>query len=115
MNASLLGIGLKTLDQTFAALGDETRRAILARLRQGELPVSALAKQYDMTLTGVSNHIRVLNEAGLLIVEKRGRTRHCRINPRAFRDASIWLDDYREFWGRQLENMAHVLTDMDEQ
>ncbi|MEP2706283.1 MAG: metalloregulator ArsR/SmtB family transcription factor [Roseibium sp.] len=102
------------LSQTFAALGDETRRAILAQLMEGEVPVSDLAKQHDMTLTGVSNHLRVLNEAGLLIVEKRGRTRFCRINSRALKDASDWLDDYRSFWTRQLDNMAQVLTNRDE-
>ncbi|MEP1931451.1 MAG: metalloregulator ArsR/SmtB family transcription factor [Roseibium sp.] len=102
------------LSQTFAALGDETRRAILAQLMEGEVPVSDLAKHHDMTLTGVSNHLRVLNEAGLLIVEKRGRTRFCSINSRALKDASDWLDDYRSFWTHQLDNMAQVLTNRDE-
>lgn len=105
---------MPTLNQTFAALGDDTRRAILAQLRTGEAPVSELARQHDMTLTGVSNHIRVLEGAGLLTVEKRGRKRHCRINPGALKDASDWLADYRAFWADQLENMAHVLKDMDD-
>lgn len=103
-----------TLSQTFTALGDETRRAILAQLLEGEIPVSDLAKSFDMTLTGVSNHIRVLNEAGLLSVEKRGRTRHCSLNPNALQDASDWLEDYRSFWMRQLENMAEVLKEAEE-
>lgn len=103
-----------TLSQTFTALGDETRRAILAQLQEGEIPVSDLAKSFDMTLTGVSNHIRVLNEAGLLSVEKRGRTRHCSLNLNALQDASDWLEDYRSFWMRQLENMAEVLKEAEE-
>lgn len=103
-----------TLSQTFTALGDKTRRAILAQLMEGEIPVSDLAKSFDMTLTGVSNHVRVLNEAGLLSVEKRGRTRHCSLNPNALRDASDWLEDYRSFWMRQLENMAEVLKEAEE-
>lgn len=102
---------MRTLNQTFTALGDETRRAILARLMVGEVPVSDLAKSFDMTLTGVSNHVRVLNEAGLVSVEKRGRTRHCSLNPHALRDASDWLEDYRTFWMRQLDNMAEVLRE----
>lgn len=102
-----------SLNQTFTALGDETRRAILGQLRSGEVPVSQLAKSHDMTLTGVSNHIRILSEAGLLIAEKRGRTRYCRINPAAFRQATDWLEDYRGFWAQQLENMSLALKDMD--
>lgn len=105
---------METLNQTFTALGDETRRAILAQLKEGEVPVSDLAKSFDMTLTGVSNHIRVLNEAGLLSVEKRGRTRHCSLNPDALRNASDWLEDYRNFWMRQLDNMADVLKEVEE-
>lgn len=105
---------METLNQTFTALGDETRRAILAQLKEGEVPVSDLAKSFDMTLTGVSNHIRVLNEAGLLSVEKRGRTRHCSLNPDALRNASDWLEDYRDFWMRQLDNMAYVLKEVEE-
>lgn len=105
---------LGNLDQTFAALSDETRRAILAQLMEGEVSVSDLAKSFDMTLTGVSNHIRVLSEVGLLSIEKRGRTRHCSINPQALRNASEWFDDYRSFWVRQLDNMAEVLRENDE-
>lgn len=101
------------LNQTFAALSDDTRRTILARLMEGEAPLSELAKPFDMSLTGVSNHMRVLSEAGLVIVEKRGRTRHCRINAQALKEASDWLDDYCGFWGRQLDNMALVLKDME--
>lgn len=105
---------MATLNQTFTALGDETRRAILAQLMEGEAPISGLAKSFDMTLTGVSNHVRVLSEAGLLSVEKRGRTRHCRINPKALKDASDWFENYSSFWVRQLDNMAEVIREMDE-
>lgn len=105
---------MRTLNQTFTALGDETRREILAQLIEGEVPISNLAKSFDMTLTGVSNHVRVLSEAGLLSVEKRGRTRHCSLNPQALQDASDWFDDYRNFWVRQLDNMAEVLREMEE-
>lgn len=104
---------MRSLNQTFTALGDETRRAILEQLLKGEAPVSKLAEDHDMTLTGVSNHIRVLSEAGLINVEKRGRTRHCSIEPEALKDASDWLEDYRSFWVRQLENMTHILKDLD--
>jgi DNA-binding transcriptional ArsR family regulator len=61
------------LDQTFAALSDATRRAIVARLAEGEAPLSALADPFDMSLTAVSKHVRVLSDAGLVAIEKRGR------------------------------------------
>lgn len=104
---------MPALDQTFSALSDVTRRAILAQLIEGEQPISELAKQHNMTLTGVSNHIRVLNDAGLLTLEKRGRTRYCSINPEGLKDASEWFDDYRSFWVKQFDNMAQVLAKKD--
>lgn len=104
---------MQHLNQTFAALSDETRRAILERLLDGEASLSELAEPFEMSLTGVSNHVRVLSDAGLLVVEKRGRTRHCRLRANALKEASDWLEDYRSFWTRQLDNMAQVLKEMD--
>jgi DNA-binding transcriptional ArsR family regulator len=94
------------LDTTFAALSDETRRAILHQLMQGEVPLSDLAAPFDMSLTAVSKHVRVLCNAGLVAVEKRGRTRHCRLNAHAMKDASDWLADYQAFWSQQLDNLT---------
>ena len=98
------------LDTTFAALTDETRRAILAQLRQGEARLSDLAEPFDMSQTAVSKHVRVLSNAGLVVVEKRGRTRHCRLNAGVLKDASDWLADYQSFWTRQFENLAQHLV-----
>lgn len=97
---------MSNLDATFAALSDETRRAILARLIQGEVRLSDLAEPFDMTQTAVSKHVRVLSNAGLLVVEKRGRTRHCRLNASAMKDASDWFTDYETFWTQQFDNLA---------
>ena len=94
------------LDITFAALSDETRRAILAQLTQGEARLSDLAVPFDMTQTAVSKHVRVLSNAGLVAVEKRGRTRHCRLTAGGMKDASDWLADYRSFWIQQFDNLA---------
>ena len=101
---------MENLDRTFAALTDETRRAILAQLRQGEARLSDLAEPFDMSQTAVSKHVRVLSNAGLLVVEKRGRTRHCRLNASVMKDASDWLADYQSFWTRQFENLAQHLA-----
>ena len=103
---------MQNLDTTFAALSDGTRRAILEQLMQGEARLSDLAEPFDMSQTAVSKHVRVLSSAGLLVVEKRGRTRHCRLNASVMKDASDWLADYQSFWTRQFENLAqHFATE----
>jgi DNA-binding transcriptional ArsR family regulator len=98
------------LDQTFAALSDATRRAIVARLAEGEAPLSALADPFDMSLTAVSKHVRVLSDAGLVAVEKRGRTRHCRLQAAPMKDAAEWLAFYRRFWEDRFDALARHLA-----
>lgn len=97
---------MENLDTTFAALGNETRRAILARLIEGEARLSDLAEPFDMSQTAVSKHVRVLSDAGLLTVERRGRVRHCRLNAAPLKQATEWLADYEGFWMRQFDNLA---------
>ncbi len=99
------------LNRTFAALSDGTRRAIVARLAGGEAPLSDLAAPFEMSQTAVSKHVRVLSDAGLVRVEKRGRTRYCRLEAAPMKDASTWLDDYREFWEGQFEALARYLNE----
>ena len=101
------------LSTTFAALGDETRRAILARLMQGETQLSELAAPFDMTQTAVSKHVRVLRDAGLVVVEKRGRSRHCRLNATAMKEASDWLGAYEQFWEQQLKQLRDYIAERD--
>lgn len=98
---------MSDLDATFAALSDGTRRAILATLMEGETRLSDLAVPFDMSQTAVSKHVRVLSDAGLVVVEKRGRTRHCRLNAAAMKDAADWLSDYRSFWTAQLDGLSN--------
>lgn len=102
---------MQNLDRTFAALSDATRRAIVARLAHGEAPLSDLAEPFDMSLTAVSKHVRVLSDAGLVSVDKRGRTRYCRLEAEPMRYAAAWLDDYRAFWEGQFESLAKYLAD----
>ena len=101
---------MENLDTTFAALSDETRRAILLQLMQGEARLSDLAEPFDMTQTAVSKHVRVLSNAGLVVVEKRGRTRHCRLNAHVMKEAFDWLADYQSFWTQQFDNLAQHLA-----
>lgn len=98
-----------SLDRTFAALSDETRRAIVARLAEGDVALSALADPFDMSLTAVSKHVRVLSEAGLVTVEKRGRTRYCKLEAGPMQAASEWLQDYEAFWQGQLTSLGRYL------
>ena len=102
------------LDATFRALGDETRRAIICRLADGELGLSELAKPFNLSQTGVSKHVGILRKAGLLDVEKRGRIRYCKLNGAALKDASDWLDDYAPFWTNQIENLTTYLNEQNE-
>jgi len=97
---------LRNLNSTFAALSDETRRAILNQLMLGETRLSDLAEPFDMTQTAVSKHVQVLSDAGLVTVEKRGRTRHCRLNAAALKDAADWLGNYESFWNANFRQLA---------
>jgi DNA-binding transcriptional ArsR family regulator len=87
-----------TLDSTFAALSDATRRGILARLAQrGETSVSDLAAPYRMSLPAVSKHLRVLQDAGLLSRQKDGRVHRCRLRAEPMKDAAAWIEHYRQY------------------
>ena len=99
------------LTQTFAALGDDTRREILARLMSGESALSELAEPFAMSQTAVSKHVRVLSDAGLVDVVKRGRTRYCSLKPEPLREALDWLETYRRFWTDQFDALAQHLDE----
>ncbi|MCI4660784.1 MAG: metalloregulator ArsR/SmtB family transcription factor [Neomegalonema sp.] len=99
------------LDPIFAALSDPTRRAILSRLSEGEAALSALAEPFEMSQTAVSKHVRVLEHAGLVSIEKQGRTRYCRLNAAPMREAADWLSTYQQFWQDQFMALAEHLKD----
>ena len=95
------------LDGTFGALADSTRRAILARLgTEGDMPVSALAEPFDMSLPAVMKHLGVLERAGLIARTKTGRSVQCRLVPDSMQDAMDWLSRYEAFWTQQLDALA---------
>ena len=99
------------LTEVFAAISDPTRRAILANLAHGEMTISEIAEPFDMTFYAVSKHVRVLENAGLLRREVRGREHHCSIDAAPLRKAAVWIDNYREFWEQRLEALErHVLA-----
>ncbi len=102
-----------TLDAVFSALGDPTRRAILAQLADGETSVTALAAPHAMSLPAVSKHLGVLENAGLVSREKTGRVVRCRLEAEVLRDAADWIAEYRRFWEEQLDALADYLETVD--
>ena len=97
---------------TFAALADPTRRAILARLAQGEASVTELAKPFDLSLPGVSKHLKVLQRAGLITQSRNAQWRPCRLEGGRFREASEWVGEYRRFWDESFQRLDDVLQDL---
>lgn len=101
----------QSLDFTFAALSDATRRGILARLAAGETSVSELARPYDMSLPAVSKHLRVLESAGLVTRRKDGRVQRCNLVAGPMKSAAEWIEHYRRFWETQFDSLARFLED----
>ena len=99
------------LDQVYAAIADPTRRAILGILADGETNVGGLAERFPISLNGVSKHVKVLERAGLVQRTIQGREHRLRLNAEPWREASVWLDHYRTFWGHRLDALAAFLLE----
>ena len=97
------------LDRTFSALSDPTRRQILERLALGPATITELAEPFDISLPGVLKHVRILEVADLVITEKEGRTRQCRLGSEHLDDASQWIQTYRRRWERRLDRLGAYL------
>jgi DNA-binding transcriptional ArsR family regulator len=97
------------LDGAFAALADPTRRGILERLGEADRSISDLAAAFGMTLTGITKHVRVLEEAGLVSTEKAGRVRVCRLGPRRLDDETMWIAAYRRRLEARLDRLGDYL------
>lgn len=102
----------EALDATFKALADPTRRAILARLALGETSVQELAKPFAMSLPAVSQHLKVLETAGLVTRGRTAQWRPCRLQPKALKEATEWLDQYRQFWEESFGKLDLYLKDI---
>ncbi|HEY7303600.1 MAG TPA: metalloregulator ArsR/SmtB family transcription factor [Bryobacteraceae bacterium] len=99
------------LSNTFAALADPTRRAILARLASGEASVTELAKPFDMSMPAISKHLKVLERAGLIARGREAQWRPCRLDPAPLRDVADWVGGYRRFWEQRLDRLDHYLRE----
>ena len=97
------------LSTTLTALADPTRRAILARLAEGEASVNTLAEPFDMTLAAVSKHIKVLEKAGLVSRGRQAQWRPCRLEPAPMREVAHYVETYRGLWERNLDQLDAYL------
>ncbi|MCA0278990.1 MAG: metalloregulator ArsR/SmtB family transcription factor [Proteobacteria bacterium] len=102
------------LDRAFHALSDPTRRAVMSRLAEGELPVSVLAEPFDMALPSFAQHLKVLEDCGLITSEKRGRSRWCRLERVRFDEAANWMEAERRRWADRLDRLETYLDKAEE-
>jgi DNA-binding transcriptional ArsR family regulator len=100
------------LDATFAALADPTRRAILAKLSSGEASVLELARPFDMSLPAISKHLKVLEKAGLITRGREAQWRPCRLAAEPLKDASKWIEQYRQHWEERFDRLDDYLKEL---
>jgi DNA-binding transcriptional ArsR family regulator len=103
------------LSNTFAALADPTRRAILSRLATGEASVTELAEPFEMTLPAVSKHLKVLERAGLIERGREAQWRPCRLKAERLKEADEWIERYRRFWEESFDRLDEYLSQLQEE
>jgi DNA-binding transcriptional ArsR family regulator len=101
-----------TLDTSFAALSDTTRRGVLEQLGRADASITDLALKFDMTLTGMKKHVGVLEQAGLVTTEKVGRVRTCRLGPRRLDEETEWIERYRQVWASRFDELDEVIEEL---
>lgn len=102
------------LDRAFGALADPTRRAILARLSNGDAGVLDVAEPFPMSQPAITKHLRVLEEAGLISRHRQARRRMCHLEPQRLKQLSDWVGSYREFWEESFERLDELLEELQE-
>ena len=100
------------LDDSFAALSDTTRRGVLEQLGRADASITELAEKFDMTLTGMKKHVGVLEQVGLVITEKVGRVRTCKLGPRRLDEEAAWLERYRQLWASRFDELDEVIEEL---
>ncbi len=100
------------LDASFAALADGTRRGVMQQLGRAECSITDLAEQFDMTLTGMRKHVGILEEAGLVVTEKVGRVRRCRIGARRLDEVAAWIDTYHQLWDARFNELDNIIKEL---
>ena len=102
------------LDASFAALSDATRRGVLEQLARADASITDLAQAFDMTLTGMRKHVRVLEEAALVTTAKVGRVRTCRLGPGRLTNETAWIEWYRELWDSRFDRLEALVKGLEE-
>jgi DNA-binding transcriptional ArsR family regulator len=97
------------LDASFAALSDATRRGVLEQLGRADASITELAEKFHMTLTGMKKHVGVLEQTGLVITEKVGRVRTCKLGPRRLEEETVWIERYRQIWDLRFDELDKVV------
>src|SRR5512141_213499 len=100
------------LDGSFAALSDPTRRGVLEQLGRADASITELADKFDMTLTGMKKHVGVLEQAGLVITEKVGRVRTCRLGLRRLDEEAAWIERHRQLWEARFDQLDEVVEEL---
>ena len=100
------------LDDSLAALSDSTRRGVLEQLAREEASITDLAHRFDMTLTGMRKHVGVLEQAGLVVTEKVGRVRTCRIGTRRLDEVAAWIERYQQLWDARFGELDQVIDEL---
>jgi len=100
------------LSETFGALADPTRRAILARLASGEASVTQLAEPFSMSMPAISKHLKVLERAGLIARGREAQWRPCRLQAAPLQDIAGWLEHYRKFWEQSFDRLDDYLREL---
>jgi len=101
-----------SLDASFAALADATRRGVLLQLGRGDASITHLANQFHMTLTGMKKHVGVLEQAGLVTTEKIGRVRTCKLGPRRLEAETAWIKRYHDLWDTRFDALEEVVQEL---
>jgi len=99
-------------DASFAALSDATRRGVLEQLVRGDASITDLAGKFHMTLTGMKKHVGVLERAGLVVTEKVGRVRTCRLGSRRLEEEAAWIERYRQLWAARFDELDRVIKEL---
>ena len=100
------------LDATFAALSDVTRRGVLEQLGDADASISELAGRFEMTLTGMKKHVSVLEHAGLVVTQKVGRVRTCRLGAGRLEQEAAWIERYRQLWAARFDELDKVVEEL---
>ncbi|HTU68434.1 MAG TPA: metalloregulator ArsR/SmtB family transcription factor, partial [Steroidobacteraceae bacterium] len=102
-------------DASFAALSDVTRRGVLEQLARSDASITDLADRFDMTLTGMKKHVGILEDAGLVVTEKIGRVRTCRLGKCRLEEEAAWIERYHQLWAARFEALDDVLAELKRQ